>query len=106
MLSPHQPDSTWRVTTAARTFVLALALGRVLSAGGTRGLLVTFVAVALIAAVTCVLEQQVRDRQLAWIPLVEGVLVAALLSTSQATAEHLFVYLVVPATVAGLRHGW
>ena len=49
MLSAHQPGSTWRVTTAARVFVLALALGRVLSAGEMRGLLVTFVAVALVA---------------------------------------------------------
>lgn len=106
MLSVLQPGSTWRVTTAARVFVLALALGRVLSAGEMRDLMVTFVAVALVALVACVLEQQVPARRQAWIPLVEGILVAALLSTNQADAENLLVYLAVPATVAGLRHGW
>ena len=106
MLSAHQPGSTWRVTTAARVFVLALAVGRVLSAGEMRALLVTFVAVTLVAVVACVLEQQIPERQLVWIPMIEGVLVSALLSTNQADAEYLLVYLAVPATVAGLRHGW
>lgn len=106
MLSAHQPGSVWRVTTAARVFVLALALGRVLSADETRGLVVTVVAVILVAAVTCILEREVPDRLQVWMPLVEGVLVSALLSTSQADTEDLLVYLAVPATVAGLRHGW
>ena len=106
MLSAHQPGSVWRVTTAARVFVLALALGRVLSAGDMRALLVTVVAVTLVAGVTCILEREVPERLLVWMPLVEGVLVSALLSTSEANAEDLLVYLAVPVTVAGLRHGW
>ena len=106
MLSAYRPGSTWRVTTASRVFVLALALGRVLSAGEMRDLMVTIVAVILVAVVTCILEQQVPDRQLVWIPLVEVVLVSVLLSTNQADSESLLVYLAVPATVAGLRHGW
>ena len=106
MLRSHQPGNAWRVTTAARVFVLALSLGRILSAGEISNLLVTFVAVALIAVVTCVLEQQVPERQLVWFPFVEGVLVSALLATNQADSEYLLVYLTVPATVAGLRHGW
>ena len=66
MLSAHQPGSVWRVTTAARVFVLALALGRVLSAGDMRGLLVTVVAVTLVAAVTCILEREVPERLLGY----------------------------------------
>lgn len=106
MRTVHQPGSTWRVTTAARVFVLALALGRVLSAGEMSGLLVTLVAVALVAAVTCVLEREVPERQLVWTPLVEGGLVSALLATSEADSDSLLVYLAVPVMVAGLRHGW
>ena len=106
MIRVHQSGSTWRVTTATRVFVLALAFGRLLATGEVRDLLVTFVAVALVAMVTCILELQAPERQQAWIPLVEGVLVSALLSTNQANAENLLLYLAVPATVAGLRHGW
>ncbi|GIN05660.1 hypothetical protein Pve01_73180 [Planomonospora venezuelensis] len=104
MLSALQLDSVWRVTTAARVFVLALALGRVLSAGEMASLLVPAVAVVLLAAVACFLEREVPERLLVWMPLVEGILVGALLSTSQ--ADQLLVYLAVPATIAGLRHGW
>src|SRR5687768_5728639 len=106
MLSAHRPDSTWRVTTAARVFVLALVMGRALSAGEMRGLTVVFVAVCLVASVACALERQVPDRQLVWVALIEGILVSALLSTSQTDAESLLVYLAVPVTVSGLRHGW
>jgi signal transduction histidine kinase len=106
MLSANQTGSTWRVTTAARVFVLALAFGRALSADGMRDLLATFVAVTLVATVTCLLEGQVPDRQLVWLPLVEGVLISVLLATSQTETDHLLVYLAVPVTVAGLRHGW
>ncbi|WP_210648550.1 sensor histidine kinase [Nocardioides sp. SYSU D00065] len=106
MLSTHQPGILWRVTTAARVFVLALALGRVLSAGEARGVLLPFVAVVLVATVTCVLEREVPDRLLVWLPLVEGVLVSALLSSNQEAGEYVLVYLAVPAVVGGLRHGW
>lgn len=106
MLSAHKPGGVWRATTAARVFVLALALGRALSAGEMRDSVVIVVAVVLVAGVTCILEREVADRFLVWMPSVEGVLVSALLSMSQADAEYLLVYLAVPATVAGLRHGW
>ena len=106
MLDSHQLGSTWRVTTAARVFVLALVLGRVLSGGELGSLSVTLIAVALVASVTCMLELEVPERRLVWIPLVEGVLVSALLATSHSSSDSLLVYLAVPGMVAGIRHGW
>lgn len=64
------------------------------------------VAIALVSAVTCLLEREVPERQLVWMPLVEGVIVSALLATSQAPSDDLLVYLAIPSMVAGLRHGW
>jgi signal transduction histidine kinase len=88
-----------------RVFALALATGQSLSAGSLESSGAILFTLALIAMVTAVLEAGLAGRRSPWIPVVEGILVATLLTTSLPVAT-LLVYLAVPPVVAGLRHGW
>lgn len=99
------PVGSWRVTTAARVFVVALTVGQTLSAGSLGAVGVILVALGLLAALSCAVE---ADAVLGnrWAPLAEGVLAAALLGVTDAPVEPLLVYLAVPPVVAGIRYGW
>ncbi|MFC7493408.1 MULTISPECIES: sensor histidine kinase [unclassified Nocardioides] len=98
-------DRSWRVTTAIRVFVLALAAGHVLSAGSLGSVGVVFAALVLVSAACCVVELH-EVRRTPWVPVVEGVLAASLLGTTAGPVEPLLVYLAVPCVVAGVRQGW
>lgn len=97
---------TWRVTTATRAFVLAVAAGQVLAAGTLESVGIILISLVLVASVACAVEFEPLGAQSRWTPLAEGVLAAVLLGTTEAPVEPLLVYLVVPPVVAGLRHGW
>lgn len=96
---------TWRVATAARAFALALGFGQLASARDVDATLVTVVALALVAAVACAVELDALGPWSRWSPIVEGVIAAILLGTSETPVEPLMVYLVIPPLVAGLRSG-
>lgn len=95
---------TWRVTTAIRTFTLALAAGILLShsfdAGSTR-LLALLVA---LAAVATALEWMVQSSAAPWLPMGEALTSAVALAASD-SATGLFAYMAVPPVVAGVRYG-
>lgn len=103
---PTQPGRTWRVTTAARVFVIAVALGQSLSSDQLGSAGTTLVALATLAAVTSALEFDPLPLVARWIPVAEGVLAVVLISIAGALISPLLVYLVVPPVVAGVRHGY
>lgn len=101
-LSP--PSRTWRATTAARVFGLALALGQVLEANALARALPALVALVLLATVASAIEAG-RSVRMTWIPIVEALLVASLLA-GLLPGGTLHAYLAVPAVVAGIGQGW
>ncbi|WP_457208152.1 histidine kinase, partial [Nocardioides sp. P5_C9_2] len=101
---PGMAGRSWRVTTAFRVFVLALATGLLLgqsTAGRSAPLLV---ALMLVACAASLLEMGAPRPLVRWVPVGEVVLVAILLGSTPHQAG-LSVYLAVPAVVAGVRHG-
>lgn len=96
---------TWRVTTAIRVFALALASGQLMANSSLGQTVPSLFALLLVALVSSILEIGVLDRRTPWIPFVEGIIAATLLSNAQAV-DALFLYLAVPPVVAGVRHGW
>lgn len=99
------PRQTWRTTTAARAFGLALATGLTLSSPSPEGLAVLLVTLWVMAATFAALEYDAAPTTVVWVPVAEGVIAAALLATVDAPVDPLCVYLAVPPLVAGLRHG-
>lgn len=102
---PLPQGRTWRIATAARVFVLALATGQLLSAGNIDSAGITLLALVLIAAVACTVELEALGAWTRWVPVVEGVLAAVLIGTSEAPVDPLLIYLAVPPVLAGMRHG-
>ena len=100
------PARSWRITTAARVFVIALASGQTVSDGQFDSVGVLLLALAILAAVMCAIEYEPDSAIDRWIPVAEGVLAAALVGTTDAPVAPLLVYLALPPVVAGLRHGW
>jgi len=96
---------SWRVTTAVRVFLLALATGQVLQAdtlGSAGGVLLALVPVA---AACCAIELHEAWQRARWVTCMEGLVAVVLLGLADAPVEPLLVYLTVPAVVAGVRHG-
>lgn len=95
---------SWRVTTAARVFVLAIATGQVAGAHAvtTSGWLLLGLLPVVIACAAIELQD---DWRRPWLPVAEGILVAVLLGLADAPIDPLLVYLAVPTVVAGLLHG-
>ncbi|QIX27812.1 sensor histidine kinase [Nocardioides sp. JQ2195] len=104
--APVTAGKSWRVTTAARVFVLALVFGLTLSSGTINSAGVILLALVLLASVCCVLEANPLTGPTPWTPLVEGVLTAALIGMTPGPIGALSIYLVIPPVVAGIRHGW
>lgn len=99
-------ERTWRVTTATRVLVLALAVGQVLSAGDFQGIGIMLLALGLLAGVACVFDlDPIRPRS-SYAPVIEGVLAAVLIGTAEGPVEPLYIYLMVPPVVAGVRSGY
>lgn len=95
---------TWRITTAIRVFALALAVGTVLGDGRFVESVPMVVVLALVAALTSLLEWSTRDHPTYWLVVGEAVVVPALVVSTQSMAEF-GAYLAVPPIVAGVRHG-
>ncbi|MDQ4052032.1 MAG: sensor histidine kinase [Actinomycetota bacterium] len=102
------PDATtvhlWRITTAARAFVLALAGGQLL-ASGSGAALWGLVALALIAAACCVGELPPTATHTHLVPVAESVAAVAVLTFGPRAGQVLLVYLVLPGLVTGVRRG-
>lgn len=96
----------WRVTTAARAFALATVTGLVISADSFDAYALPVVALFILGAASSALDLGVSGRAAPWIPVVEGVLAAAVLSTSMTASSPMLLYLAIPPVVAGLRRGW
>jgi signal transduction histidine kinase len=94
---------SWRTTTAVRVFALALATGTVLSGGVLVESAPLLVALAVVAAVTSLLEWMTRNRPTHWHAVGEAVVVTTLVSTQ--SVPELGAYLAVAPIVAGVRHG-
>ena len=95
---------SWRTTTAVRVFALALAAGTVLSDGIFLASAPMMVVLALVAAVSSLLEWMTRNRPTHWHAVGEAVVVTTLLVGTQSISD-LGAYLAVPAIAAGVRHG-
>jgi signal transduction histidine kinase len=100
---PHL--NAWRVSTAIRVFVLALASGSVLGASSPAGAAPLLTALALTAAMAALAEARLSPGASAWVPVVEGTLCAIVLAQASPQPD-LLVYLAAPPTIAGLRAGW
>jgi signal transduction histidine kinase len=103
--APLPQGRTWRVATATRAFALALGCGQLISTRDIDATAVTVVALALVAVAASAIELDTFGQGSRWASIVEGVIAAILLGTSQAPVEALMVYLAVPPVVAGLRSG-
>ncbi len=106
--SPPLPrlERSWRVTTACRVFVIALATGQTLSAHSFQSVGVVLLSLGILATLACAIEADLDARVVQGTPMAEGVLAAALVGITNAPVTPLLVYLAVPPVVAGLRHGW
>ncbi|KQY64728.1 sensor histidine kinase [Nocardioides sp. Root140] len=87
-------------------FVLALAAGQILSARNLDSVGIILLSLVLLASVACAVELDPAGSAMPWTPVVEGILAAVLIGTSDGPVEPLLIYLVVPPVVAGMRHGW
>lgn len=94
----------WRITTAARVFVLATAAGQLVAAASAEALW-TWVALAVVTAACCVAELPLAATRTLFVPLAESAAAVAVLMLGPGPAEPLTVYLVIPALVAGVRLG-
>ncbi len=102
----HSARRTWRITTAVRVFAIALVLGRSVSAGGVGSLAVLIMLVGLVATLASLVEGIGADGLQRWAPLVESLLVGAVVAADPSRDEAILLYLAVPPLVAGIRHGW
>ncbi|WP_109507708.1 sensor histidine kinase [Nocardioides speluncae] len=100
------PARSWRLTTAARVFALAFAIGQALSAGSLEPAAVVLIALGVLAASACALDLHPSPTTARLAPIGEGVLATTLTVSAGAAATPLLVYLAVPPVVAGLRTGW
>lgn len=102
--APTPALQAWRTTTAVRVFALALATGTVISNGALVLSAPMLVVLALVAAVTSLLEWMTRDRPSHWHAVGEAVAISTLVVSTD-SISHLGAYLAVPPIAAGVRHG-
>jgi signal transduction histidine kinase len=106
--STEAPDGpqlrTWRTTTAIRVFALAFATGAVASEGVFINVLPLLLVLAMVAAVSSLLEWLNRNRLSHWHSVAEALAVTVVVAGT-AAATGLVAYLAVPPAVAGVRHG-
>lgn len=95
---------SWRGTTAVRVFGLALAAGQILAVDAAGGSAMSLVMLAALATICCLAELRPHAGR-AWLPPVEGMAAALALMLVTGPVGPLAAYLVVPAVVAGIRHG-
>ena len=102
----HPARRTWRITTAVRVFAIALVVGRTLSADGLGRVTVVLMVMALIATLASLVEGVGADQVQRWVPVVEGLMVGAVVAAEPSQDAAILLYLAVPPLVAGIRHGW
>ena len=104
--TPNQQILGWRVATAARVFVLALAAGLTLSARAFGDVGVLLAGLIVIAAIASTLDAYAPPVLIRLIPVAEGLLTAALISSTSVTIDTLLPYFIAPPLAAGIRAGW
>lgn len=95
---------TWRTTTAVRVFALALGTGTALSSGALVESAPMLVVLAVVAAVSSLLEWITRDSPTHWQAVGESVVVTTLVVATMSTSD-LGAFLAVPVIASGVRHG-
>ncbi|MCM0619224.1 histidine kinase [Nocardioides bruguierae] len=98
---------SWRLGTAARVFALALVTGQVLSTETTSIALLGVLALGCVVGAIALMDLPPHGSRHVFLPVGEGVAAAGvvLVAASGTGAHSLLLYLAVPATLAGLRHG-
>lgn len=104
--TPNQQILGWRVATAARVFVLALAAGLTLSARAFSEVGVLLAGLIVIAAIASALDAYAPPVLVRLIPVAEGVLTAALISSTSGAIDTMLPYFIAPPLAAGIRAGW
>ncbi|NYE38908.1 signal transduction histidine kinase [Nocardioides cavernae] len=104
--APTSARRSWRITTAVRVFAIALVVGRAVSADGVGQVATLVVALGLLAALASLVERVGVESQHRWVPVVEAMLVAAVVGSEPTRDEAILLYLAVPPLVAGIRLGW
>lgn len=104
--TPSQQVFGWRVATASRVFVLALATGQTVSARAFTDSGVLLVGLVLLAAIACTLDIDSPPVLTRLIPVAEGALAAVLLGSSSGDVVTLLPYFIAPPLAAGIRAGW
>lgn len=100
----HQPAG-WRAALLARVVALAIASGLALSDGRLVDGALALGALAIIAAVACLVDLGASPPLARIIPVAEACLAAVVVTGGPTTTLTLVVYLAVPPLVAGLRLG-
>jgi signal transduction histidine kinase len=104
--TPSQQVFGWRVATASRVFVLALATGQTFSARAFTDAGVLLAGLVILAAIACTLDIDSPPLLTRLIPVAEGALAAVLLGSSSAEVVTLLPYFIAPPLAAGIRAGW
>lgn len=104
--TPNQQVLGWRVATASRVFVLALATGQTLSARAFEEVGVLLAGLVILAAIACTLDIDSPPLLTRLIPVAEGALAAVLLSSTTGDVSTLLPYFIAPPLAAGIRAGW
>jgi signal transduction histidine kinase len=99
-----QALKTWRVTTAARVFMLAMITGLTLSNGRMAIVGVTLTTLVVLAAIMSIVELG-DSKYMPLLPVAEATLAAGILISTNIVTGPLLAYLAIPPLVAGLRHG-
>ncbi|WP_457185367.1 sensor histidine kinase [Nocardioides sp. P5_E3] len=81
-------------------------MGRALSVGGLGRVAVLLMVLSLLATLASVVEAMSADGVQGWVPVIEALLVGAVVAADPSRDESILLYLAVPPLVAGIRHGW
>ncbi len=100
----RQPTG-WRASLLARVVALSIGLGLALSEGLNADVALSLGALAIVAAVACLVDLGAAPSLARLIPVAEACLAAAVITSSTETSRALLVYVAVPPVVAGLRLG-
>jgi signal transduction histidine kinase len=96
---------TWRVTTAVRAFALSVVTGQVIDQQVLSGLGVILIGLFVVGMAACTCELQAPRIRMPWISVAEGLMAGLLIGVGGMSAEPLFLYLAIPAVVAGVSGG-
>lgn len=106
LLAPlvRQPAG-WRAALLSRVVAIAIGVGLAISEGIGAEVALSLGALAIVAAVACLVDLGAGPPLARVIPVAEACLAAAVVTTSIGAERALLVYLAVPPVIAGLRLG-